>query len=204
MVRASLWAACVIALGAASAEAQAPAVRVPLGTGATIVQTLSLPAGERESVYLVRLAADSGLHYEWRMEEVHDDGDTLRREYRYFEAWRDVAGAHRLRGYQDAQAPEAHPGYTMHALSRALYRRMLEGKPDSFQVMSVHAAQGPEMLRALGMGGARPAPVRWRGTIAPADRKTTPFPVLLNGRRVQLRALHLRADLTARLGRWQP
>ena len=204
MTRTSLWAACVVALGAASAEAQAPAGRIPLGTGATIVQTLSTPTAERESVHLVRLASDSGLHYEWRLEEVHTTGDTLRQEYRYFEAWSDVAGAHRLRGYHDVEAPEAHPGYTMHALSRAMYRRMLEGKPDSFQIMSVAAVPGSGMLRSLGMGGGRQAPVRWRGTIAPVDRKAVPFPVLLNGRRVQLRALHLRADLSARQGRWQP
>jgi outer membrane protein OmpA-like peptidoglycan-associated protein len=47
-------------------------------------------------------------------------------------------------------------------------------------------------------------PVRWRGTLATATPGTVPFPVLLNGRRVQLRTLHLRGDFTARQGRWQP
>lgn len=198
------WAACGLALLTASAEAQAPTGRIPLGTGATIVQTLSTPTAERESVHLVRLASDSGLHYEWRMEEVHDDGDTLRQEFRYLEAWGDIARAPRLRGFHDEKAPEAHPGYTMHALSRATYRRMLEGKRDSFQIMSVDQPPGLAPLRSLGLGGSRQVPVRWRGTIAPAGRGTVPFPVLLNGRRVQLRVLHVRADLTARQGRWQP
>jgi outer membrane protein OmpA-like peptidoglycan-associated protein len=204
MTRASLWVPCVAALGAASAEAQAPAGRVPLGTGATIVETLSTPTAERESVHLVRLASDSGLHYEWRLEEVHQNGDTLRQQYRYFEAWSDVAGAHRLRGFHGLEQPEAHPGYTMHTLSRAILRRMMEGKPDSLQIMSVHDAAGSGALRSLGFGGGRSVPVRWRGTVAPAGRGTVPFPVLLNGRRVQLRAIHLRADLSARQGRWQP
>jgi hypothetical protein len=35
----------------------------------------------------VRLASDSGLHYEWLLEEVHDNGDTVRQEYCYLEAW---------------------------------------------------------------------------------------------------------------------
>ena len=204
MKRASLWAACVVAASVTPAEAQAPTGRIPLGTGATIVQTLSTPTAERESVHLVRLASDSGLHYEWRLEEVHANGDTLREEYRYLEAWTDIAGARRLRGFQDVKAPEAHPGYTMHALSRATYRRMLEGQRDSFQLMSVDQPPGSAQLRSLGFGGARQVPVRWRGTIAPAGRGTVPFPVLLNGRRVQFRALHVRADLTARQGRWQP
>ena len=89
-------------------------------------------------------------------------------------------------------APEAHPGYTMHALSRATYRRLREGKPDSLQIMYVEEQAGSAQLRSLGFGGARPTPVRWRGTITPATPGTVPFPVLLNGRRVQLRALHLR------------
>ncbi|HEU4828378.1 MAG TPA: OmpA family protein [Gemmatimonadales bacterium] len=204
MKRPGLSVACAFAAFAAAAEAQAPAGRIPLGTGATIVQTLSTPTAERESVHRVRLASDSGLHYEWRLEEVHDNGDTLRQEFRYFEASRDIAGARRLRGYHDAKAPEAHPGYTMHALSRATYRRMLEGKPDSFQIMSVNEMPGSGQLRSLGIGGGRSAPVRWRGTIAPVSTGAAPFPVLLNGQRVQLRALHVRADLTARAGRWQP
>lgn len=204
MSRASLWGACFLTASAAVAEAQAPTGRIPLGTGATIVQTLSMPTGDRESVYLVRLASDSGLHYEWRLEEVHEAGDTLRQEFRYLEAWGDIAGARRLRGFHEPKQPEAHPGYTMHTFSRAIYRRMLEGKPDSLQIMSVLKAAGSGMFESLGFGGARPAPVRWRGTIAPAGRGTVPFAVLLNGRRVQMRALHLRADLTARQGRWQP
>jgi hypothetical protein len=120
MSRARLWGAWVLSASAAVAEAQAPTGRIPLGTGATIVQTLWTPTAERESVHLVRLASDSGLHYEWRLEEVHDDGDTLRQEFRYLEAWNDIARAHRLRGFQSETAPEAHPGYTMHSLSRDL------------------------------------------------------------------------------------
>ena len=204
MNRACLWGAGAVVLTATSARAQAPTGRIPLGTGAAIVQTLSTPTAERESVYLVRLASDSGLHYEWRLEEVHDDGDTLRMEFRYLEAWTDIANAQRLRFFHDPAAPEAHPGYTMHALSRSAYRRMLEGKRDSFQLMALDMPPGSSQLQALGIGGARQRPVRWRGTIAPVGRATVPFPVLLNGRRVQLPVLHVRADLTARQGRFQP
>ena len=204
MKRAGLCAACAVAAAASFAEAQAPTGRIPLGTGATIVQTLSTPTAERESVILVRLASDSGLHYEWRFEEVHDDGDTLHREYRYLEAWNDIAAARRLRSLQETNQPEAYPGYTMHSFSRAIYRRMAEGGTDSLQLMSLIHPPGSGMLQSMGIAGARSTPVRWRGTIRPAGKGTVPFPVLLNGHRVQLRAIHLRADLTARQGRWQP
>ena len=204
MKRASRWVVCVAAISAASAKAQAPAGRIPLGSGATIVQTLAFEGGDRESVHRVLQVSAQGLHYEWRFEEVHDTGDTLRREHRYLEAWADLADAKRLRFFHDPKAPEAHPGYTMHALSRATYRRLREGKPDSVQIMYLDATPGSAQLRSLGFGGGRLKPVRWRGTLTPATTGTISFPLLLNGRRVQLHALHVRGDFTAREGRWQP
>ena len=186
------------------AAAQAPTGRIPMGTGATIVQTLSTPTADRESVHRVRLASDSGLHYQWILEEVYQTGDTVRQEFRYLEAWADLADATRLRFFHDANAPEAHPGYTMHALSRATYRHLREGQTDSLQIMYVEEQAGSALVRSLGFGGGRATPVRWRGTLTPATPGTVPFPVLLNGRRVTLRALHLQGDFTARQGRWQP
>ncbi|MEO6057693.1 MAG: OmpA family protein [Gemmatimonadales bacterium] len=135
---------------------------------------------------------------------MHQTGDTLRQELRYLEAWADLVAAKRLRFFHDAKAPEAHPGYTMHALSRDTYRRLREGKPDSVPIMYAEEPVGSSQLRSLGFGGGRMTPVRWRGTLRPASPGTVPFPVLLNGRRVQLRALHLQGDFTARPGRWQP
>jgi outer membrane protein OmpA-like peptidoglycan-associated protein len=204
MRRTGLWIACALAALSTAAEAQAPTRLIPMGTGATIVQTLSAVGAERESVHSVRLASDSGLHYEWRLEEVHENGDTLRQLFKYFESSQDVSEARRLRGYHAVEQPEAHPGYTMHTFSRAILRRVIAGQSDSLQIMSVNEPAGSGMLRSFGLGGGRSTPVRWRGTIAPAERGTVAFPVLLNGRRVQLRALHLRADLTARPGRWRP
>jgi outer membrane protein OmpA-like peptidoglycan-associated protein len=70
--------------------------------------------------------------------------------------------------------------------------------------MSVDQAPGWAALGSLGFGGGRITPVRWRGTLASAAPGSLPFPVLLNGVRVELRALHIRGDFTARQGRWQP
>ena len=42
-----------------------------------MMATLSAVGADRESVHRVRLASDSGLHYEWALEEVHDNGDTV-------------------------------------------------------------------------------------------------------------------------------
>jgi hypothetical protein len=196
----SLLAVLASCAASAPAGAQQPVGGIPLGTGATIVQTLASAGADRESVHRVRHASDSGLHYEWTLEEVHKTGDTVRQQFRYLEAWVDLEGAGRLRAFHDPKAPEAHPGYTMHAFSRATYRRLAAGQSDSFQIMSVDQAPGWAALGSLGFGGGRITPVRWRGTLAPAAPGSLPFPVLLNGVRVELRALHIRGDFTARQG----
>jgi outer membrane protein OmpA-like peptidoglycan-associated protein len=202
--RTSFCMACIVATSVAPALAQAPAGLVPMRTGTAIVQTLSTATVERESVHLVTAAADSGLHFEWRSEEVYDNGDTQSAVFRYFEARADVDTAGRLRFFHDPNAPEAHPGYTMRALSRAIYREVRAGRTDSMQVMDLDIPPGSSLMQAFGMGGGRSKPIRWRGTIAPVSPGTVRFPVLINGRRVQLAALHLRGDFTARQGRWQP
>jgi len=43
----------------------------------------------------------------------------------------------------------------MHALSRATYRRLREGKPDSVQIMYVDETPGSAQLQSLGFGGGR-------------------------------------------------
>jgi outer membrane protein OmpA-like peptidoglycan-associated protein len=195
----------LLMLPAVAATAQAPGERITLTTGATFVQTLAAVGAERESLHRVRLASDSGLHYEWSFVEVHDNGDTLRSAHRYFESVADLATAHRIRFFHAQNQPEAHPGYTMHALSRATYRRMREGRPDSLQVMYLDRGFDMGALSSFGIvGSGRMTPIRWRGTIAPVASGTVPFPVLLNGRRVELRALHLKGNFNARQGRWEP
>lgn len=173
-----------------------------MGVGAVIVQTLAFEGGDRESVHRVREASDKGLHYVWAFEEVHAAGDTLRSETRYLEGWADLVDAKRLRVFHSDKAPEAHPGYTMHALSRAVYRGVRAAKAESLQVMALDKTE--TIGSKLGFGGGAPRPVRWRGTVSLATPGTVPFPVLLNGRRVHLPSLHLRGDFTARQGRWQP
>ncbi len=193
---------------AGSLGAQQHAIPLPLGPGAAIVQTLGFAGGDRESVHRVLDADAEGLVYEWDLVEVQANGDTARQQFRYREGSADVVDARRLWAFhgteqhEGAAQPETHPGYTMHALSRALYRRLAAGQADSFQVMTVEAS-GAQL--ALGdFGRARETPVRWRGTIAPANPGTVPFPLLVNGRRVQVPALRLRGDLTTRHGRWTP
>src|SRR5262245_56677010 len=115
--------------------------------GATIVQTLTFEGGDRESVHQVTLASPEGLRFEWNLIEAHAAGDTVRQVVRYLEATTDLAAAHRLKVFHGANEPESHPGYTMHAISRAVYQRLRSGAADSFQVMS---EEGPSAGAQLG------------------------------------------------------
>ncbi len=192
----------LLAIGEADARAQESGVPLPLTAGSAIVQTLAFTNGDRESVHRVLEADPQGLRYEWSLVEAHAAGDTARQAFRYREGSADVAGARRLWLFHGRDEPEAHPGYTMQALSRATYRRVRAGQPDSLQIMALETPGS--QLGFVGFGGARPAPVRWRGTLAPVAPGTVAFPLLVNGRRVEVPALRLRGDLTARPGRWTP
>ncbi len=192
-----------LALANARAEGQQSALPLPLTTGATIVQTLSFEGGDRESVHAIRLASDDGLHFEWSLIEVHAAGDTSRQSFRYFEAANDVAAAHRLKTFHSPDEPERHPGYTMHAISRAVYQRLRMGAADSFQIMSAERSAGAG-LTAFVFRSNRQVPVRWRGTLTAAGPGTVPFPLLVNGQRVEVPALRVRGSLAARQGRWEP
>jgi len=194
----------VLLLGgsAGAAAAQQRALPLPLTTGATIVQTLTFEGGDRESVHQVALASPEGLRFEWNFTEAHA-GDTARQTLRYLEAATDLAGAHRLKAFHAPDEGESHPGYTLHAISRAVYRRLRSGVADSFQIMSAERATGSG-LAAFGLRANRTVPVRWRGTLAPVGDATVPFPVLVNGKRVELPAVRVRGSFTARQGRWEP
>jgi outer membrane protein OmpA-like peptidoglycan-associated protein len=110
----------------------------------------------------------------------------------------------RLWFFHGIDDPEEHPGYTMHALSRAVYARLRAAGSDSFQVMALESVAGTEGLAALGLAGNRTTPVRWRGTLSLGTPRPVPFPLLVNGHRVEVPALHLRGRFTARGRQWEP
>ncbi|HET8624543.1 MAG TPA: OmpA family protein [Gemmatimonadales bacterium] len=186
------------------AAAQQEKLPLPLTNGAAIVEALAFQGGDRESVHHVREAGAGGLRFTWNFIEVHENGDTVKRAHRYFEAAVDVDSARRLKGFHNQSEPEAHPGYTMHAISRSVYRRLRRGEADSFQIMSLAHPAGAAGLAALGLGSRRGVPVRWRGKLTPVGTGTVSFPLLVNQRRLEVPAIRVRGSFTARHGRWEP
>jgi outer membrane protein OmpA-like peptidoglycan-associated protein len=191
------------ALQAVEARAQTTALRLPPVAGTAIVQTLTTPEGDRESVHSVVEANPRGLRWSWVLVEVLANGDTLHQEFRYAELRTDISEAIRFRAYHERDVPEEHPGYTMHAISSAVYRRLRAAGSDTFQVMAVESPPGRSALSSLGFS-SRPTPVRWRGTLSVVTPSAVKFPLLVNGQRVEVPALHLRGRFMLRTMTWEP
>lgn len=182
-------------------QAQKPAIPLPPGRGLSMVQTLATPTGDRESLHTVQDATGTGLRWIWSLVEVSSTGDTVRQEFKYGELDADVRDAKRFWAFHDTRETGEHPGYTMHAISRAVYRQVRAAKPDSFQVMAIETPEGGGIIAGL---GGRPTPVRWKGTLSLASPSPVPFPLLVNGQRVTVQSLHLRGQLVFRDRKWAP
>jgi outer membrane protein OmpA-like peptidoglycan-associated protein len=186
---------------------QQAALSLPLAQGSTVVQTLWTPDTERESFLTAEEVSPKGTKWTWNLFEVHTQGDTLKEELAFVEGAADVEDAFRLRSFHGKQGPIEHPGYTMMAVSRAVYRRLRATGRDSFQVMELAppsgAGLGGQMIEGL-LGRRNWIPVRWAGTLSVADPKPAPFSLLVNGRRTEVSALHLRGNFTAKGRRFEP
>lgn len=194
----------LLSAGGPAALAQGHPITLPLPQGSVVVQTLNFTGGDRESFLSLDEVSDKGSRYVWQFQEVWAAGDTIREKLEFFEGTPDVIASIRLLGFISNTGSPEHPGYTMMAISRATYRRLLAARSDTFQVMTLEWPSGavPAGLGWLGRG--RTVPARYRGTIALVAPGPTPFPLLVNGRRVEVPALHLRAALAAKGRRWTP
>ena len=191
-------------VGAPAAWAQGHAVPLPLPAGAVLVQTLSFTGGDRESFMSLDEVSDKGSRYGWRLREVKESGDTIQARYGFLEGAPDILTATRLWFFHSVEGPGEHPGYTMMAISRATYRRLLATRSDTFQVMTLESAGGAAPAAFGWLGGRRAAPVRYRGTISLVASAPAGFPLLVNGQRVEVPALQLRGKLAARGRSWTP
>ena len=188
-------AAAVLALGGLWCPEDSPAqaaIPLPLPQGATVVTTLSFPEGERESFMNVKEVSPTGTRWTWNLVEIHTQGDTVKQEFAFVESTADVAAAFRILTFHGKEEPIEHPGYTMMAVSRAVYRQLRATGIDSFQVMELappaNSGPGGQVIEGL-LGRQRWVPVRWRGTLSVATPATAPFPVLVNGRRQEVPVL---------------
>ena len=201
-----LWFVSALTLASVAplnAQASATIPRVP---NLAFSQTTHIDgAGDVESVVMLVEASSAGVKYRYSNLEVRTNGDTLRATFERFVRSADLDTATRLHGFYEPKEPLEHPGYTAFTVGSSLYEQLRASGSAAFSMLTF-AEEDParSLAGAFGFGGGRPLVVRWRGTLTRQSPNDEPFPLLFNGRRVTVPALHLKADLTSRGERWAP
>src|SRR5690242_8424193 len=173
------------------AAVRAPAPEVPLVTGLRLVSALHTPDGDRENVVVVASVSAEGVQYRWDFKQRTTDGRSTEGRFNRFVRANDMAGAPRLNPVFQGGQDET-PGYTVMVLSRATYNAVRAGREVPYSVTSIRS--GP--LGALGaidpMVASMASPrLTFRGSLRLVAPAPEPVPVLLNGKRVNLPAMHL-------------
>ena len=191
-----------LCLTAAIAPAQGSAPGIPLARSLTLVQTLHEGAAERESVVRLADVSSTGVRYEWSFLEVSAAGDTSRGKHERLVRHADLDTAPRWHQiYQRGDTLE-HPGYTAFTIARVVFDRLATAGSSPFSLLGFEESS-ISGLAAFGLGGG-PAVVRWRGTLTRVGSGPVPFPLLVDGQRVNVPALQLEGKFTARGESWTP
>jgi outer membrane protein OmpA-like peptidoglycan-associated protein len=173
--------------------------------GLVVAETERAENGEREALTTIEEATSSGVRYGWRFRDMLTSGDTIMGEAFRFVSAADLATAPRAHFIYDPKGPEEHPGTTAWSVSSAVYQQLVASGSASFQIMSAEPPPGAKLLGGLGFfPSSQLVPVRWRGTLTRASARPESFPVLLNGRRVTVPALHVRGQFLGRGQQWTP
>ena len=185
-----VWASCALAPSAGAA--QESVAQIPPVTGLTLVSTLQFSEGDRDDVVELKRVDSAGIHYVWRFVEIHRDGDTIVDVLERRVRANDLAGAPRVDWVFAAGDDLERPGHTAWSISSAVYVALRDQGSARFTTVGVDTTAG-----IVGAFGGRRAPrrVRHKGTLARVSPKPAPFPLLLDGRRVMVPALHLRGAL---------
>lgn len=183
-----------------------PSPTIPRVPHLALVQTLHLgDTLDRESVVTLVEASPAGVKYRWNLLEVRPNGDTTRDVHERFVSSADLDTSTRWHEFYEPKEPLEHPGYTAFTLGSSLYEQLRASGSGQFSLLTfAEDDEARAFAGAFGLGGGRPAIVRWRGTLTRQSPKDEAFPLLVNGRRVMVPALHLKADLTSRGEHWSP
>ena len=192
----------LLAAIAGSGLAQAPAPpRIPLVTGLVLGSVLHSPLGEREDVLDIKSADSTGVHYNWHERTIEADGDTTDGFRKRFVSAGDLAGAPRFDdvfGHDE----QVRPGFTALTLSRAVYRQLADAGSAPFSLMSIpkearRAATTGTMLDALFTAGR----IRYKGTLTKVSPGPETFPLLVDGVRTEMPAMHVKGSFASGLKR---
>lgn len=190
------------ALAPSPAAAQETVSRIPLVAGLTIMSSLHFPEGDRENVVEVAKVDSSGASYTWRLLEIRETGDTIIERFGRHVRANDLAGAPRLDPVFKMSDPEERPGYTAFSISSAVYTELRDRGAAPYSVTTIESATGGFAAAAGALGVGVPQDrARYKGTLTRTSPTVEPFPLLVDGRRVAVPALHLEGTFAKGLRR---
>jgi len=169
---------------------------VPFRTGAAIVQTLHNGSADRESIVSLFDVSPQGVEYRWTLRDVFNDRDTVRNSFKTFVRADDEAHAVRWREVFYKDDPFENPGYTRFTVSTGVLDQLRSAGSAEFSILSVEEPSGGLILGGKGVA------IRWRGKLSRIGRES--FPLLVNGQRISVPAIHARGDFTGRNHSWSP
>lgn len=186
------------ALRVSGATAQETVSGIPPLTGLVVLSALHSPDGDREDVVELTSVDSTGVTYQWHLLEFRRTGDTIAQSFTRRVRANDLAGAPRVDPiFATTDEPER-PGYTAFSIASAVFKELRDKGSAAYTMTALTAAGG--FFAALG-GGDPKQRVRFKGTLARAGAGTEPFPLLIDGRRVQVPAMHLRGTFANGLQR---
>ena len=202
-VRSGAPAALLLAaiVGPGVAQAPAPAAQVPLVTGLVLGSVLHSPLGEREDVIEIRSADATGVHYAWHERTIEANGDTTDGFRKRFVSAGDLAGAPR---FDDVfgRDEQVRPGFTALTLSSAVYRQLARRRQRGVQPDGDPRRGPADALSWTALDALFTAQrVRYKGTLTRVSPAPEPFPLLVDGVRAALPALHIKGSFASGLKR---
>jgi outer membrane protein OmpA-like peptidoglycan-associated protein len=182
--------------------AQETVTRIPLVSGLTLMSSLHFAEGDRENVVEVAAVDSSGALYSWRMVEIRANGDTITEQFGRRVRANDLAGAPRIDPVFKSSDPEERPGYTAFSISSAVYTELRDRGTAAYSLTTIENTQGVFGAVASSLGGIGGQDrARYKGTLNRVSPEPAPFPLLVDGRRVSVPALHLKGTFTKGLQR---
>lgn len=195
LLRATLLLAALRGPGAAAQELVSA---IPPLTGLTVLSALHSPDGDREDVVELTSVDSTGVTYQWHLLEFRRAGDTIAQSFTRRVRANDLAGAPRVDPiFASTDEPER-PGYTAFSIASAVFKEVRDKGSAAYTMTALATAGG--FFAALGGGDAKQR-ARFKGTLARAGSGTEPFPLLIDGRRVQVPAMRLRGTFANGLQR---
>src|SRR5690242_16084595 len=176
------------------APAQDAPPRIPLVQGLVLGSVLHSRLGEREDVLEIAIADTTGVHYAWHERTITSEGDTTTGFRKRFVRANDLAGAPR---FDDifGKDEQVRPGFTALSISSAVYRQLRDSGTAPFS-MIVTPLESRDMTGRATPVAAMFAPprARYKGSLTRISPRPEPFPLLVNGNRADVLALHLKGN----------